>query len=118
MITLYLWDARGVYTHSLQADPAAAMPLRSTPTPQPNRQRGGFFMPREGLMENNETRVAAFKITLLTLAGAVAEVTLERWLTIAILIYTLAQLYFLIRDKWWRDPERFKEKEGAQNDAQ
>ena len=69
-------------------------------------------------MENNETRVAAFKIALLTFAGAVAEVTLERWLTIAILVYTLAQLYFLIRDKWWRDPERSKEKEGAQNDAQ
>lgn len=75
-------------------------------------------MPREGLMENNETRVAAFKITLLTLAGAVAEVTLERWLTIAILVYTLAQLYFLVRDKWWRDPERFKQKEGAHHDAQ
>ena len=69
-------------------------------------------------MENNETRVAAFKIALLTFAGAVAEVTLERWLTIAILIYTLAQLYFLIRDKWWRDPERFKEKEGVHHDAQ
>ncbi|KGG90510.1 hypothetical protein [Comamonas thiooxydans] len=69
-------------------------------------------------MENNETRVAAFKITLLTLAGAVAEVTLERWLTIAILVYTLAQLYFLVRDKWWRDPERFKQKEGAHHDAQ
>ena len=57
-------------------------------------------------MENNETRVAAFKITLLTLAGAVAEITLERWLTIAILVYTLAQLYFLVRDKWWRDRKK------------
>lgn len=62
-------------------------------------------------MENNETRVAAFKITLLTFAGALAEITLERWLTIAILIYTLAQLYFLIRDKWWRDPERVRKRE-------
>ena len=69
-------------------------------------------------MHENETKVAAFKITLLTMAGAVAEVTLERWLTIAILIYTLAQLYFLIRDKWLRDPERFKKKEGAHHDAQ
>ena len=57
-------------------------------------------------MNENETKVAAFKITLLTIAGAVAEVTLERWLTIAILVYTLAQLFFLVRDKWWRDPKR------------
>ena len=57
-------------------------------------------------MSENETKVAALKITLLTLAGAVAEVTLERWLTIAILVYTLAQLFFLVRDKWWRDPKR------------
>lgn len=63
-------------------------------------------------MDNNETRVAAFKIALLTFAGAVAEVTLERWLTIAILVYTLAQLYFLVRDKWWRDPERVKKRKG------
>lgn len=57
-------------------------------------------------MNENETKVAAFKIALLTFAGAVAEITLERWLTIAILIYTIAQLYFLVRDKWWRDPQR------------
>lgn len=57
-------------------------------------------------MNENETKVAAIKITMLTFAGAVAEVTLERWLTIAILVYTLAQLYFLVRDKWWRDPAR------------
>lgn len=63
-------------------------------------------------MENNETRVAAFKITLLTLAGAVAEITLERWLTIAILVYTLAQLFFLVRDKWWRERIRLKKREG------
>lgn len=64
-------------------------------------------------MNDNETKVAAFKISLLTVAGAVAEVTLERWLTIAILVYTLAQLFFLVRDKWWRDPERVKRRNGA-----
>lgn len=62
-------------------------------------------------MNENETKVAAFKITMLTFAGAVAEVTLERWLTIAILIYTLAQFFFLLRDKWWRDPERVSKRE-------
>ncbi|MDR2326409.1 MAG: hypothetical protein LBE51_13530 [Acidovorax sp.] len=61
-------------------------------------------------MNENETKVATIKITMLTFAGAVAEVTLERWLTIAILVYTLAQLYFLVRDKWWRDPARAKDK--------
>lgn len=60
-------------------------------------------------MNDNETKVAAFKITLLTTAGAVAEITLERWLTIAILLYTLAQLYFLVRDKWWRERQNKKE---------
>lgn len=69
-------------------------------------------------MNDNETKVAAFKITLLTIAGAVAEVTLERWLTIAILVYTLAQLCFLVRDKWWRDPARLKSQEGQQHDEQ
>lgn len=64
-------------------------------------------------MENNETKVAAFKITLLTLAGAVSEIALERWLTIAILVYTLAQLYFLVRDKWWRDAKRIKKRDGV-----
>ena len=61
-------------------------------------------------MSENENKVAAIKITMLTFAGAVAEVTLERWLTIAILVYTLAQLYFLVRDKWWRDPARTESK--------
>lgn len=42
----------------------------------------------------------------------VAEVTLERWLTIAILLYTVAQLYFLVRDKWWRDPQRMRKRKG------
>lgn len=64
-------------------------------------------------MHENETKVAALKIGVLTFAGAVAEVTLERWLTIAILIYTLAQLFFLIRDKWWRDPARKTPKGGC-----
>lgn len=41
MITLYIWDARGVYTHSIQANPAAAMPLRSTPTPPPTEMPQG-----------------------------------------------------------------------------
>ena len=67
-------------------------------------------------MNENETRVAAFNHAA-TLAGAVAEVTLERWLTIAILLYTLAQLYFLVRDKWWRDPGRMKKQE-EQHDEQ
>lgn len=73
--------------------------------PRPTRF-GGFFFGRKNLMNDNETKVAAFKISLLTAAGAVAEITLERWLTIAILVYTLAQLFFLVRDKWWRDPDR------------
>ena len=63
-------------------------------------------------MNDNDTKIAATKITLLTVAGAISEIALERWLTIAILVYTLAQLYFLIRDKWWRDPARVKRRKG------
>lgn len=66
-------------------------------------------------MNDNDTKVAALKISLLTLAGAISEIALERWLTITILVYTLAQLYFLVRDKWWRDPKR-REKRGSDVD--
>lgn len=69
-------------------------------------------------MNENETKIAALKIAALTVAGAVAEITLERWLTVAILVYTLAQLYFLVRDKWWRDRKRKGDDACAQCDAE
>lgn len=41
MVTLYLWNARGIYLHSMDADPAAAMPQRSTTTPPPTEMPQG-----------------------------------------------------------------------------
>ncbi len=35
MITLYLWDERGLFASSVEVDPMAALPERSTPTQPP-----------------------------------------------------------------------------------
>lgn len=35
MITLYIWDAAGIYSHSLEAHPKGALPVRSTMTAPP-----------------------------------------------------------------------------------
>lgn len=77
----------------------------------------GFFTPK---MNENDTKIAAAKITIISLGAYVAEIALERWLTLAILAYTLAQFYFLVRDKWWRDRKRrakLKRGECADTDA-
>lgn len=48
MLNLYIWDAKGVYTHSIEADPAAAMPQRSTPTAPPTNLQQGHVALWEG----------------------------------------------------------------------
>ncbi len=35
MITLYIWDAQRIYSHSVEADPRGPMPASSTPTAPP-----------------------------------------------------------------------------------
>lgn len=35
MITLYIWDAQRIYSHSVEADPRGVMPANSTPTAPP-----------------------------------------------------------------------------------
>ncbi len=35
MITLYIWDAQRIYSHSVEADPLGPMPASSTPTAPP-----------------------------------------------------------------------------------
>ena len=32
-----------------------------------------------------------------------AGIPLSTWVMIATLVYTLLQVYFLLRDKWWRE---------------
>lgn len=36
-------------------------------------------------------------------------VPLSTWVLVLTFVYTVLQLYFLIRDKWWRDRERKKD---------
>lgn len=42
MITLYIWDAAGIYSHSVDCDPKSALPLRSTPTAPPELNEGEY----------------------------------------------------------------------------
>ena len=61
-------------------------------------------------MNDNETPIGFLKIVYVWLATVVANkaavvmnMALADWLQVAALIFTLAQLYFLVRDRWWRD---------------
>lgn len=40
----------------------------------------------------------------------VASITLSKLVLIATFCLTCTQLFFLVRDKWWRDPQRKKRK--------
>jgi hypothetical protein len=45
----------------------------------------------------------SFKVALAWVGLIVGSVTLTQWVMLATLIYTLANTFFLLRDKWWRD---------------
>lgn len=40
----------------------------------------------------------------LTLLG----LPLSDWIIIVTIVYTVLQIFFLLRDKWWRDRDNFK----------
>ena len=42
MITLYIWDAAGIYSHSVERDPKSALPVRSTMTAPPELNEGEY----------------------------------------------------------------------------
>lgn len=42
MITLYIWDSQRIYSHSVDADPKSALPLRSTMTAPPDLNEGEY----------------------------------------------------------------------------
>lgn len=61
-------------------------------------------------MTDNETHWAFLKIFFAWLAAAIAELfdtvtrlSLAEWVQFAALVFTLAQTFFLFRDKWWRE---------------
>lgn len=64
-------------------------------------------------MNDNETPWAMLKLafawllySLAKLADKLSDVSLANWIQIVVLLLTLAQLFFLMRDKWWRDRKK------------
>jgi len=74
-------------------------------------------------MHENDTPIAFLKIAAAWLFAAMAEactfvfgLSLSQWVQVAALLFTVAQLYFLLRDKWWRDPKRTRSTRRLQYD--
>lgn len=53
-------------------------------------------------MENNHT-YNCFKVALAWFLAILGEVTLSGAVQTAALVFTVLQIYFLLRDKWWRE---------------
>lgn len=61
-------------------------------------------------MNDNDTLWAFLKIAFAWVAAGIAklfdtaaQMSLAEWVQFAALIFTLAQTFFLFRDKWWRE---------------
>lgn len=77
----------------------------------------------ENQMNDSDTPWAFLKILVAWVCAGVAKastvvfnLTLAEWVQVVALIFTLVQLFFLLRDKWWRDPKRKRRKLDAQYD--
>jgi hypothetical protein len=57
-------------------------------------------------MPDQEAHTAAWKLILVWIGTAVSSITLSKVLMFITLLYTSAQLFFLLRDKWWRERGR------------
>lgn len=75
------------------------------------------------MQDHHETPLAFLKIFIAWVMAGVAKasevvlgLTLAEWVQIAALLFTVAQLLFLVRDKWWRDPKRKSKRRKAQYD--
>lgn len=55
----------------------------------------------EAVTEQSDTPTAAVKVAV-AWAGGFIGIQLSDWVLLATLIYTLLQIYFLLRDKWRR----------------
>lgn len=87
------------------------------------RHHNADSITRDGAMNDNETLLAMLKIAVAWIAASIAKasavvcgLTLSQWVQVSALLFTLAQLYFLLRDKWWRDPKRKRPSRRAQYD--
>jgi len=76
-----------------------------------------------GKMNDNDTIMGFFKIILAWVVAAFSSMServmaldLAHWVQIAALAFTLFQLLFLLRDKWWRDRKQRRNKRRAQYD--
>lgn len=74
-------------------------------------------------MNDNDTPLAFVKIlvawivaTFSTIAERIMALDLAHWVQLAALVFTLFQLLFLLRDKWWRDRKQRRNKRRAQYD--
>lgn len=74
-------------------------------------------------MNDNDWALAALKVCYAWVAALIANfsdvvlgLTLSQWVQIAALVFTLAQFFFLMRDKWWRDRKQQRGRRRAQND--
>lgn len=74
-------------------------------------------------MNDNDSALAYLKIIYAWVAAGIAKVSavvfglsLSDWVQVAALLFTLAQLFFLFRDKWWRDRKQRRSTRRPQND--
>jgi multisubunit Na+/H+ antiporter MnhF subunit len=74
-------------------------------------------------MNDNDTIMGVLKIiiawivaTFSSMSERVMALDLAHWVQVVALVFTLAQMFFLIRDKWWRDRKRRRGNRRAQYD--
>lgn len=58
----------------------------------------------------------ALKLAISWVGGAVGTFTLSTAVLIGTLIFTIVQIFFTLRDKWWRERPSWIEKHGKLNE--
>jgi hypothetical protein len=54
-------------------------------------------------MDKQDSILSAAGKVAVAWAGGILGMKLSDWVLAVTLIYTVAQLFFLLRDKWWRE---------------
>lgn len=57
-------------------------------------------------MNDHDTHLAFWKLLVAWVGALLGGVTLSQLVLLATLVYTVAQTFFLLRDKWWRQRRR------------
>ena len=55
------------------------------------------------MIQDHETNASILKVAVAWIAWALGSITLSQLVLTATLIYTLINLFVLVRDKFWRD---------------